>query len=84
MHALGKKSQIVSLSTFNQRKLKKLNYFDENVSSVQERPFFTLFRTLQIFVKIIYLFSLKHAHVLSTVIILDGKVFKLERFSCVT
>ena len=40
------KSQIVSLSTVDQRELKKINYFDENVYSVRERAIFTLSRTL--------------------------------------
>ena len=31
------KSQIVVLSTFDQREFKKINYFDENVYSVRER-----------------------------------------------
>ena len=31
------KSQIVVLSTFDQRELKKKKYFDENVYSVRER-----------------------------------------------
>jgi len=40
------KSQIVVLSTFDQREFKKINYFDKNVYSVRERAFFTLSRTL--------------------------------------
>ena len=43
------KSQIVVLSTFDQREFKKINYFDENVYSVRERAFFTLSRTLYTF-----------------------------------
>ena len=41
------KSQIVSLSTFDQREFKKINYFDENISRVRERAFFTLSLTLE-------------------------------------
>ena len=33
----SEKSQIVILSTFNQREFKKINYFDKNVYSVRER-----------------------------------------------
>ena len=36
------KSQIVSLSTFDKREFNKINYFNKNVSRVQERAFFTL------------------------------------------
>ena len=43
------KSQIVSLSTFDQRELKKKNYFDENVYSVRERVKNALFCTLYTF-----------------------------------
>ena len=42
------KSQIFSLSTIDQREFKK-KYFDENVSRVPERAFFTLSRTLDTF-----------------------------------
>ena len=43
------KSQIVVLSTFDQREFKKNNYFDENVYSVRERVKNALFRTLYTF-----------------------------------
>ena len=43
------KSQIVVLSTFDQREFKKINYFDKNVYSVRKRAFFTLSRTLYTF-----------------------------------
>ena len=43
------KSQIVILSTFDQREFKKINNFDENVYSVQKRAFFTLSSTLYTF-----------------------------------
>ena len=46
------------MSTFDQRELRKINYFDENVYSVRERvkkcPFS---HTAHIFVKIIYYFK---------------------------
>ena len=41
------KSQIVILSTFDQRELNFLYYIDENVYSVRKRAFFTLSCTLQ-------------------------------------
>ena len=51
------KSQIVVLSTFDQREFKKINYFDENVYSVRERVKNALFRTLYKFLsKYIYFF----------------------------
>ena len=40
------KSQIVVLSTFDQRELKKINYFDKNVYSVREMVKNALSRTL--------------------------------------
>ena len=43
------KFQIVVLSTFDQRELKKIYYFDENVYSVRERVKNALFRTLYTF-----------------------------------
>ena len=43
------KSQIVVLSTFDQREFKKINYFDKNVYSVQERVKNALSRTLYTF-----------------------------------
>ena len=43
------KSQIVSLSTFDQREFKKKYYFDENVYSVRERVKNALSRTLYTF-----------------------------------
>ena len=43
------KSQIVVLSTFDQREFKKINYFDENVYSVRERVKNALSRTLYTF-----------------------------------
>ena len=43
------KSQIVVLSTFDQREFKKINYFDENVYSVRERVKNALSRTLHTF-----------------------------------
>ena len=45
----GKKSQIASLSTFDQRELKKINYFDKIVSRVRERVKNSLSRTLDTF-----------------------------------
>ena len=54
------KSQIVSLSTFDQRELKKINYFNENVSRVRERAFFTLSRTLDTFLLFFFVFFLIH------------------------
>ena len=43
------KSQIVVLGTFDQRELKKKNYFDKNVYSVRERVRNALSRTLYTF-----------------------------------
>ena len=46
---LREKSQIISLSTFDQREFKKINYFNKNVSRVQERVKNALSRTLDTF-----------------------------------
>ena len=49
-------SQIVVLNTFDQRELKKINYFDKNVYSVRERVKITLSRTLYTFSSKLFIF----------------------------
>ena len=50
------KSQIVVLSTFDQREFKKTKYFETNAYSVQERVKKTLSRTLYAFVSNFFFF----------------------------
>ena len=52
------KSQVVVLSTLNQCELKIINYFDENVYSVQERVKNALFCTLYTFLSKYFFFFL--------------------------
>ena len=48
------KSQIVVVSTFDQREFKKKKHFETNAYSVRERVFFTHSRTLYAFVSIFF------------------------------
>ena len=63
------KSQIVVLTTFDQREFKKINYFDENfVQCARKGIFYPFSHTVHIFVKIIKKINSRWSKVLKTTI----------------
>ena len=98
VYALGKNLNLFHWVLFINVNKKNI-FWQKCVQGARKGKKYPFSHPVHIFVKIVYFFnslwskvlnekiwdfSLKHAHVFFTLLILDSKVFKLERFSSVT